>query len=130
MKEINQLLVKICQQWQKKSQININDTLDLYEKIKILNRKENKPLRLSISFYKQKQIKNISGIADYLALAIKNNFFTYLNCELLVWRTRKKISQGKKISYRTREIKKLKIPIFNIIAVDGQTIPTNLKKYI
>ncbi len=130
MKEINQLLVKIRQQWQKKSQININDTLDLYEKIKILNRKENKPLRLSISFYKQKQIKNISGIADYLALAIKNNFFTYLNCEMLVWRTRKKISQGKKISYRTREIKKLKIPIFNIIALDGQTIPTNLKKYI
>lgn len=131
MEILNNLLKKLRQQWLTDKQLDINILLNIYDAIRLLNRKEKKPLRITLSFYKLKKLQTISGICTYLNLLVGNKIInSYLTGEFKTWKKTKKISYGKTVKQKIYYFKKVKIPIYNLIDIQGETIPNLLKKYI
>lgn len=131
MEKLNNLLIDLRQQWLTSQQINITTLIAIGDEIRFLNRKENKPLKITLRFYKLKKLQTISGICTYLNLLVGNNLInSYLTGEIKIWKKTKKISYGKTIKQKINLLKKVKIPIYNLVEVDFETIPNLLKKYI
>ncbi len=131
MEKLNNLLIDLRQQWLENKKININTLITTCDYIRLLNRKENKPLKITLRFYKLKKLQTISGICTYLNLLVGNNLInSYLTGEIKIWKKIKKLSNGKTIKLKINIFKKVKIPIYNLVEIQSETIPSLLKKYI
>lgn len=131
MEELNNLLTDLRQQWLENKKLNINTLIATCDYIRLLNRKENKPLKIILRFYKLKKLQTISGICTYLNLLVGNNLInSYLTGEIKIWKKTKRLSNGRTIKLKINILKKVKIPIYNLVEIQSETIPSLLKKYI
>ncbi len=131
MEELNNLLTDLRQQWLENKKLNINTLIATCDYIRLLNRKENKPLKIILRFYKLKKLQTISGICTYLNLLVGNNLInSYLTGEIKIWKKTKRLSNGRTIKLKINILKKVKIPIYNLVEIQSETIPSILKKYI
>lgn len=131
MEKINNLLIILQQQWLVDKKMDINILLNVNDEIRLLNRKEKKPLKVNLSFYKLKRLQTITGLCSYLNLLIGNRINnSYLTAEIKTWKKISRKSCGKTIKQKIYYLKKVKIPIYNLISIQAETIPNLLKKYI
>lgn len=131
MIELNNLLSELRQQWLDKKNLNINLLISASDIIRNLNRKENKPLIIKLDFYKLNQLKSITGVCSYINLLVGNKLVnSYVTGEIRIWKKIKKISRGKRIFKKIYIEQKIKIPIYNLVSIQSNTIPSILKKYI
>jgi hypothetical protein len=131
METLNNLLINLRHQWLASKQIDINTLVATSNAVRLLNRKENKPLKITLRFYKLNNLQTIKGICTYLNLLVGNNIInSYLTGEIKIWKKTKKISYGKTVRQKINILKRIKIPIYNLVEIQSATIPSCLKKYI
>lgn len=129
MQELNQLLANLHNEWLNKRPIDLNTLTKLNNLFHALNRKENKPLYLTLTYTYIGHKKTLQGICNYCQLHIDHRLKkNILWCELIIWRKRKKISYGHVKTIKYQKTIQLNIPIINLIALESFNIPPILSQ--
>lgn len=129
MQELNQLLANLRNEWLNKRPIDLNTLTKLNNLFHALNRKENKPLYLTLTYTYIGHKKTLQGICNYCQLNIDHRLKkNILWCELIIWRKRKKISYGHVKTIKYQKTIQLNIPIINLITLESFSIPPILSQ--
>jgi len=124
MEELNQLLTNLRNEWLHKKTVDLNTLTKLNDLFRFLNRKENKPLYLTLTYTYIGHKKTLQGKCNYCQLNIDHRLKkNILWCELIIWRKRKKISYGHVKTIKYRKTIQLNIPIINLITLQSFSIP-------